>query len=190
MSVSLKTEGKSILVFAPYHPNFPSRAKRLNGKWSPSNKAWSFDARDEDRVKELCRSIYGTDGSPTDAEDLVTVRITATNRLGVTCGSIYFAGRCLCYATGRDSGAKLGQGVILISGKVFSGGSMKNWQTCAAEGTVFELRDVPRAAVNAENPNGWVKWEIVGEEDPKDSLRAEREKLLTRIAEIDALLAG
>lgn len=46
----------------------------------------------------------------------------------------------LCRAFGRDSGAVLGDGVMLIKGKISSGGSRVNWETVVYEGTVFRFQ--------------------------------------------------
>lgn len=182
--VSIASTGTKVEVKAPYHPDFPHNAKRLGGKWN--NSAWSFDARDEDRVRELCRKIYGTDGT---SADLVSVRLTAKTDITALQGGIFAAGRCVARATGRDSGAKLGDGVILLSGRVTSGGSMKNWRTYVIEGSVVEVRDVPRAAISDIDTNDWTI-EIVEAGDRTAVLRAERDRLIARLAEIDAELTA
>lgn len=180
--VSIAVTGTKVEVKTPYHPDFPREAKLLGGKWN--NAAWLFDSRDEDRVRELCRKIYGTDGT---AADLVSVRLTAKTEIAALHSGIFAAGRCVARATGRDSGAKLGDGVILLSGRVTSGGSMKNWRTYVIEGSVVEVRDVPRAAVADIDADDWAV-EIVEAEDKTSVLLAERERLLARLAEIDAEL--
>ena len=55
-------EDGRIAVSSPYHPNFPARARGLGGVWDAGRRVWVFDAGDHDRVKSLCREIYGTDG--------------------------------------------------------------------------------------------------------------------------------
>jgi DNA repair protein RadC len=57
-----KAENGCISVSSPYHPNFPPRARSLGGIWDTARRLWVFDASDEDRVRSLCREIYGTDG--------------------------------------------------------------------------------------------------------------------------------
>jgi DNA repair protein RadC len=51
-----------IAVSSPYHPDFPVRARGLGGIWDAVRRVWVFDAGDHDRVRSLCREIYGTDG--------------------------------------------------------------------------------------------------------------------------------
>jgi DNA repair protein RadC len=71
MPLSIIEQNGRIAVTSPYHPNFPARARGLGGSWDAARRVWLFDASDHDRVKSLCREIYGTDGSeyPSGATD-------------------------------------------------------------------------------------------------------------------------
>jgi DNA repair protein RadC len=68
MPISIVEWDGRIAVSTPYHPNFPARARSLGGVWDAARRVWVFDAGDHDRVRSLCREIYGTDrlenGSP------------------------------------------------------------------------------------------------------------------------------
>ena len=57
----IEEEDGRIAVSSPYHPNFPARARALGGIWNAARRVWVFDAADHDRVRSLCREIYGTD---------------------------------------------------------------------------------------------------------------------------------
>ena len=61
LSIVEEEDGR-IAVSSPYHPNFPARARSLGGVWDAARRVWLFDAADHDRVRSLCREIYGTDG--------------------------------------------------------------------------------------------------------------------------------
>jgi DNA repair protein RadC len=63
MPVSIVEQDGRIAVTTPYHPNFPARARGLGGTWDAARHVWVFNAADHDRVKLLCREIYGTDGT-------------------------------------------------------------------------------------------------------------------------------
>jgi len=63
MPVSIVEQGGRIVVCTPYHPNFPARARLLGGDWDALRHVWIFDAHEDDRVRALCREIYGTDGA-------------------------------------------------------------------------------------------------------------------------------
>ena len=113
-----------LLVESHFNPKLPARAKKLGGRWDPDSKAWVFDPRDENRVAELYQSIYGywdTEGEP--PSDAVTVQITANYEISKLRTGIFFLGRLIAMASGRDSGAGLGPGIILDNGSVTSGGS-------------------------------------------------------------------
>jgi len=58
----IEQEDGRIAVSSPYHANFPARARSLGGIWDAAGRVWVFDAGDHDRVRSLCREIYGTDG--------------------------------------------------------------------------------------------------------------------------------
>jgi len=64
LSIVEEEDGR-IAVASPYHPNFPLRARSLGGVWDAARRVWIFDAGDQDRVRSLCREIYGTDGKET-----------------------------------------------------------------------------------------------------------------------------
>ena len=162
--IKMKGDGK-LSVASPYNPAFAPGAKRLGGRWSAATKAWQFDPRDEQRVRELCRSVYGTDGSPSEAGDLVTIRVTAPDGWDVYGRGLYIYGRQVAWATGRDSGARLCDGVIVLKGSFDSGGSMKNWMTVCKPGTVFELRDLPRKALELDKP-GCLQVEVIEAGNP------------------------
>jgi DNA repair protein RadC len=61
LSIVEEQDGR-IAVSSPYHPDFPFRARSLGGIWDTARRVWVFDAGDHDRVRSLCREIYGADG--------------------------------------------------------------------------------------------------------------------------------
>jgi DNA repair protein RadC len=62
MPLSIVEQDGRIAVSTPYHPNFPAKARSLGGIWDAAQRVWVFDAGDHERVKSLCREIYGMDG--------------------------------------------------------------------------------------------------------------------------------
>jgi excisionase family DNA binding protein len=183
MDIKITTEGTKTTLTSPYHPDLPAAARKLGGRFDGATKAWKFDARDESRVRDLARQVYGTDGDT--AIELVTVRLDL-DRLS-DAPNLWFAGREVARRPGRDDSVRLGENVIVIEGGFAgSGGSMKYPRLVAKDGTILEVRDLPRAAVEAEDQDGVT---IVGEQGPDvDALLAERERLLVRLAEIDEQL--
>lgn len=184
--VDVRRDGERLIVRSPYHPDFPTGAKKLGGRWK--SDAWVFDARDEERVRALCVEVYGEDGTP---QELVSLRVDID---GITTygreTSIFVAGREIVRVRGRDSGAVLGEGVVVLEGDFTSGGSRKNPAVEHDPGTVVEVRDVPRAAAEAAVDEYGVNVSILEPDDADDTalakLAAERAQLIERLAEVDA----
>ncbi len=192
MTVEIKRQGSELYVRSPYNPEFVAGARTLGGRWAPP--AWVFDARDEDIVRELCVEVYGSSGAAGERFGTIRVMIKAG-----TVGHqepLRLGGREIAAARGRDTGATLGAGVILLTGKFDSGGSVKNWKTTCVNGAEVLIRDVPQAMIDrllTGNTPEWVESVSVETEDaPIDriALAAERAKLLARVAEIDRLMMG
>lgn len=185
--------GKRLLLHTPYNAGFVADVKDIGGRWDAGKRAWSVDARDEARAKELLISYYGTDGSPDMAADAVTVRIKlAQHESSYRDGAkAMYAGRIIATRPGRDAPVRLSPGVVLIEGKLpYSGGSMKYPQIDADDSVIVEVRDVPRPAVEAEN--GWREIVSGGTPDTSpdtEALIARRAELISQIAELDAKLS-
>jgi len=149
--VKTTSGSERIMVVTPYHPDFPRKARSLGGVFGRTREgkpAWFFDPRDEQRVRELVKSVYGTTGEEED--DLVDV-IVDLGSLDRETGSIrwsdefWFLGRQILKRWGRDSSVRLGRGVVVLEGEfASSGGSRRNPQIGSVDGIVIEVRDVPR----------------------------------------------
>jgi len=136
-----QTNGQ-IHVHSPYHPEFPAKARALGGKWESG--AWTFDARRIDLVRQALRSVYYYDDQECQKVD---IEVRADARISEGTDPLTSFGRVIASAWGRDSGAKVGEGVAVLSGRFGSGGSAKNWLTYGSADLVFRVYDVPRAAV-------------------------------------------
>ena len=154
--IEVAAEGGAVALKSPYHPDLPSMARRIGGRWD--RQAWRFDSRDEERVRDLARDIYGTDGA--DGARLVDVEIIIHDEIVSQRAAIYFAGREIARAFGRDSGCRLGEGVLHLEGESpQSGGSAKNWTTVLRPGR-YELRDVPAPALPPSDAES-ISWTVV-----------------------------
>jgi hypothetical protein len=182
--VAIETNETGVTVTAPYNSGFIDGARKLGGKWNPPS--WVFDTRDEVRVRALYYDWYGT------WDDLCTLRITWSEASSVAQGPVSVHGRDIAKAFGRDSGAKLAAGVVVLAGGFSSGGSVKNWVTRVSAGTVVSVRDFPghvARALASDQPAEKRVYAIEDEGVDRAALTAERERLVARIAEIDAALA-
>lgn len=201
MTVRIEEIGQKIRVHSPYHPQFPSAARALGGRWDAEGKTWVFDIRDIDRVRETLRGIYGTDGSAEGATVTLHVNVNVLQRLAMfdsalnqqlRSGSLFIAGREIARRPHRDAPVRLGEGVTIISGGFpATGGSVKHPELGPREGTVVEVRDVPVSAASAAVDQFPAAVSIVGEQEAHhQALLAEKERLLARLAEIDAELGA
>lgn len=137
-------------VASPYHPDFPAKARALGGKWIGTDREWSFDPRDEERVRALCKATYGSDGSE-DNSNLVSVQVEMDAISADHYSDLFLFGRQVLRIMGRDSRPRLGEQCIVIDGGIHGGGSRKNPKWSCDSGTVIEIRDLPAAIVAEGN---------------------------------------
>lgn len=177
----------SVAVFTPYNATFVGRIKKLSGaRWNAGMKAWTVSEAAEEASREIMREVYGRDDRPTET---VTVRIRAKEEYSLWHEPVILWGKTLSSASGRDSGARSGDSVSLVVGKISSGGSVKNWRSVVNEGAEFILENVPATSI-ADVPE-WVEVISVQKNGIDiEALHEERARLMARIAEIDALLGG
>jgi hypothetical protein len=188
-SVTISRTATKISVRSPYNSLFVEGAKKLKGKFK--DKIWTFDIRDDERVINLCRDVYGSDGITSDT---CTIRISMPNGMIQRYSDISIHGITLAKAREWPFRAKTADGVILLEGGFSSEGDSKRWETVAEKGTVILLRDFPRHAAEKyiqEPPHGWTV-SIEDESRPVDvaGLMAEKERLILRLDEIEALIAS
>lgn len=173
-------------VFTPYNKDFVAKIKQIGGaRWNGSARCWTVPEAEVDTVREYMRDVYGETDLPDEGERItveVTFNESAYDR------EITIFGRQICRAFGRDSGARLGDDVTLIEGDIGSGGSRANWNAYIHEGARFRIRNLPRTALSIESPYKVTVVEVQREGVDREALMAEREKLMARLAEINALL--
>jgi len=202
--VTITSPSSTVLaVESPYSAAFVGAAKALGGRWHAPSRSWQFDARDEDDVRALCLEHYGTDGRADVAR--VDVRIAVHREQKSDRGPFSIGNHALARASGRDSGARLADGVKLAAGTLYShsgerdgvvasGGSVRHWTTYVGAGCVFVARDVSEhdvqlAQESYEATSGQIVVEVIeASRVDVDALRAERERLIARLAEIDEQL--
>lgn len=184
-----RNENGMAKVFTPYNSDFVAKIKRIGGRrWNGEEKCWEVPETEIETVREYMKAVYG-ETDQADDSDKVTVKVTFNEEEYAHCDSIFLFGKAIARATGRDSGARVCDDVTVLSGKLTSGGSMRNWRTVAREGTVIKVRNVPKAALAITNDMN-VTVEVVEENEvDRAALIAEKEKILARLAEIEKLLA-
>lgn len=141
-----------IFVTAPYHPEFPSKAKMLGGKYD--GDYWTFSALDEGRVRDLLTNIFGTDGEPVQ---VVTVQVDAS-RVKTNQSELWALGRLIVARYARDFRVKLGKDVVLVSGQFARSGGSAKYPEIGPNDAVLEVRNVPVALAmkaQGENPDAF-----------------------------------
>nr|DAM34682.1 MAG TPA: HepA-related protein (HARP) [Caudoviricetes sp.] len=179
------------LITSPYNADFVARIKKCGGRWDSAKRVWAINAEALEVARTAMMDVYGeTDVTP--AGELVTLVI----KFGEDCESksrqpLMVAGRVIARAFGRDSGATLGEDVAFITGGPNSGGSNAHWLVTVAPGSICEVYNFNRLKADeaiADPPRG-MEITIKSAKIDAAALKAEREKLLARLAEIDKLLA-
>ncbi|MCX6077694.1 MAG: hypothetical protein NTW78_12530 [Campylobacterales bacterium] len=117
-----------------YNVNLIKKCRNLGGQWDKNSSSWVFSTIVEDEIEQL-NEIWNS--------ELITVNLKFENSSYGDRDSIYFKGFVLAKATSRDSKAVLGSNVLLIEGKIGSGGSVKNWTTNIHPETILRLQ-VPK----------------------------------------------
>lgn len=132
--VKVERELSCIRVVSPYSADFVRRARRLAGEWD--GRAWVFPLEVEEPLLELLNRIYGyvPDGTTANAR---VYRVEAVTEVRACRRPVTWNDRVLAAARGRDTGAYTGRRVVLIGGRITSGGSVKNWETIVCAGAVF-----------------------------------------------------
>jgi hypothetical protein len=181
-TVQITTTDTSVTLVSLYHHALPDKARAIGGRFDSATKAWHFDVRDEQRVRNLAREVYGTDGTPGQT---VTVRLDISAFRNE--GSVFLLGREIATRPSRDAPVRLGRGVIVVAGGFdWRGGSVKNPRLDPDDGTVLEIRDVPAEHSDLQRDDV----QIIDQSIDVGALLAERERLLARVAEIDATIAS
>lgn len=147
---------------------------------------WCFDDRNQELVKNLLKSIFGTDGYN---QSTIDVEITVKKRIITESSPVYLAGRIIAQARGRDSGANCGEKIAFVEKKPQSGGSMKYWTTEIPDGAVFRILDLYVGATNFLDECDEIEYRVISKqsshEDELEQLKIELARITARIAELE-----
>lgn len=207
--VSSVQRGKKILVTAPYNPDANARFRELGGKFDRGTKSWTFPNLVKEELAETLMDHYFEDGFLPVRRGVV--KIKANHSFGCTHTPIRFAGRILGRAKSRDGGARISDGVNVLSGSLTSGGSVKNWETRIAEDSVLAVHDMPESIMefyekdpdrkafphDDEEDNDFEILEFIPDEDEEyeaekeveDLDEDEKKGLLQRVSDLESRLA-
>lgn len=184
-------EYEQALLYTPYNADFVRRIKSIGGaRWDAKNRVWRIPATAVDQARQIMREVYGECDLPDDIKR-VTVKLTFGKDVIADQGPIIIWGKTIASAFSRDSGARIGQDVVFLKGEPNSGGSRNSWNTYIDAGSVVQVNNVPETMLSEALPDG-VTYEIISDSatPSKEALLAEKERLLSRLKEIEKMLEG
>lgn len=202
MKTTVEIKNNKVYLQGEYTPELPAKAKRIGGRWNPSEKAWTFDPKDIERVKRLAKKVYGWEEETGEKMD-VQIRISNEDKpdaimaydfdnfKGCTESEWRIAGRLLASRKTKFSEVKLEENVVLVDGDFADRGgsashpSIYDINVQQDLNVVLEVRECTPGFVKAL-PKG--TYTIVSKELDREALRVEKARLMARIAEINALL--
>lgn len=174
-------------VYTPYNPDFVRKIKGIGGaKWNGSKKCWTIPDFAVEAAREIMCDVYGYSDITTN--ETVTLKITVNEEIRNTRDDICLFGKTLAHATGRDSGARVGDDVAYVAGEATSGGSRNSWDSVVSAGSVIILSNVNKTVYEKTEVPYNIKIEIVESKVNRQQLLDEKERLLKRLAEIENLL--
>lgn len=179
-------------VYTPYNPDFVRAIKGIGGKkWEPNKGCWSVPDTAVSAAREIMMDVYGySDQIP---NDVLALKVIFLSDVSSTCSDVTLFGKVMAHASGRDSGARVGDDVAYIRGGASSGGSVKNWRSVVEKGSIAILSNVNRTIYEKAETNPDIQVEVMEAStslDDRQKLLKEKEQLLKRIAENDETLNG
>ncbi|MBN1989412.1 MAG: hypothetical protein JW783_08455 [Bacteroidales bacterium] len=185
--IQLQIVDDKVKVITPYNADFVQKCRNLRGTFK--NGAWWFDDSIIDYVREAMIQFYGTTGET--SYETCSLLISDYTQYGQRTPCILF-GRTIAKAFGRDSGARLGEDIVLLEGEVRSGGSVKNWETCISDATFlinnFPIPSLELPEVKAAIEEGWCEVKPNKKKRPAAEIEAEITELEKRIESLNAEL--
>jgi hypothetical protein len=152
--IDVKTTLNSIIVNAPFHPQYPPLAQIIGGTYSSPN--WVFPITSKDAVATLNRDIYGYQKSNLDTDN-ISVTINSALFISHWQHAFYLAGRQIARIT-DDLGIELGEGVTVKSGSFQQPEGTETIIALTQNGAevVFQVEGVYQSAIhNIKNMYGW-----------------------------------
>lgn len=189
--LKIEIENGMANIYSPYNTEFVAQIKKISGrKWEPVLKCWSVPENFVNVVREIMQNIYGF--TDITENETLSLKVFFNEAAHEWHSDVILFGKTLAHATGRNSGARVGDDVAYIKGEAVSGGSLKNWESIVRKESIVFLTNVNKNIYEKEknNPKYDINIEVVdcGAETDKESLLKEKKRLLKRIEEIDKIL--
>lgn len=178
-------ENGLIKVQSDYNRDYISRAKAIQGRWNAPY--WVFPEENINELRELLLDVYGECGElAEEAPVTVTVDLDLDKYsygAEVTIGSFVAVKRRY-----RDSEVIYADNVMLISGGFTpTGGSARHPTVYHEQGTIIRVKNIPvKLYEKIKNEAGVTLYKAPAPD--KAALIKERNRLLARLAELNALI--
>lgn len=187
--MKITIEAGKAKIFTQYNAEFIEKIKNIGGRrWNGADRCWEVPESEIETVRQYMTEVFGE--TDQDEGERVTIKLTFNEDADAERNAVVIYGKTIARATGRDSGARVGDEATLISGSISSGGSMRNWRTTIKAGSVFKVRNIPKKALEMDTEYD-ITTEILQETGIDiESLLEERDRLIARLDEIGELLAG
>lgn len=177
-------ENGKIKVQSDYNREFITRAKTIQGRWN--SPYWVFPEDNKEEVKALLLDVYGECGGLSDEAPLtVTVEIDCDKYPHIS-EAVMLGSFAAVKRWHRDREVSFADNVMLVKGGFpESGGSVKNPRVYPDAGTVLRVKDIPMGIYDKiKDLDGVTLYKA----PDNSTLIEERNKLLARLAELNALI--
>ncbi len=153
MAVIIVSEGR-ITFKANYHPELAIQARRYDGRFVGKTIGWSFKPEHVEAVRNICRTLYGVDGTPEAWANRCDVQIEVNEedphsplwrRFNA---DIYVGGRHVAGVFGPRQILRTGKGVKFLRGEPRCALQHGAYEMDVPSGTLLEIRNYPRAALD------------------------------------------
>lgn len=183
-TIKLEIIQDKIKVTTPYNANFVNKCRNLRGKFQEG--AWWFDDSILDYVRNAMIEYFGTTGEA--SYETCTLLIKDFSKCSDKSPVVLF-GHTIARALGRDSGARLGDDIIFISGTYTSGGSVKNWCT-EVEDATFEIHEFPVPSLELSNvkkaiEEGWCEVKYTKKKRTSEEIQVDINSCKLRLQELE-----
>lgn len=174
-------------IHTSYNPDFVKKIKKIGGaKWDYEDKCWKVPASAVDTVRQFMKDVYGY--SDIEKNETISLKVTFDQEASSKCSDVVLFGKVIAHASGRDSGARIGDDVAFRSGDASSGGSRATWYSIVEKGSVVILSNVNKNVYEKEKNTKGITVEVIDTTVDRQKLVEEKERLQRRIADIEKML--
>lgn len=183
--VDLKKKNSFLYFKGEYNTEFIKKAKRLGGRWDRSTNAWVFPEDRKSFLLPVIYSIYGTDGIVPPVYANVEIDMDLFYAEESTAQQNRIGGFILAKRMSRDSEVLLPEWAFVTEGKFCESGGSRNSPCVTWESGTKVRAKIPEVIYERNKDRDGIR---LIEEINQEALQIERDYLVKRLAEVDAIL--